>query len=75
MGKKHSKLYNWLLYITNNHEISKDEEKWDIGGFILATVVLFAGIIVIILVKEYVWAAFLIIEYLWYIDNMRHNRL
>lgn len=72
--KTKNRLYKFLLYVTNNEEHPRDEEKWDIAGFIISTTVLSIGIYLICIYKEILWAPFLIIEYLWYIDNMRHNR-
>ena len=69
-----NKPYKFLLYVTNNEDKPRDEEKWDIAGFIIATIALLIGLYFIWKKREILWASFLIIEYLWYIDNMRHNR-
>jgi len=35
---------------------------------------LVVGVYLIKIKSEYMWLPFLVIEYLWYIDNMRNNR-
>jgi hypothetical protein len=42
--------------------------------FVITTLALLIGIIVLIGVNEPQWIAFLIIEYIWALDNIRHNR-
>jgi len=64
----------WLLYITNNEEVSRHEEGFDIVFFIINTVASIIGIYLFILHNEPQWIAVLIIEYTWALDNMRHNR-
>jgi hypothetical protein len=64
----------FLLYITNNEKESRHEELFDIVFFIVTTLALVIGIIVLISVNEPQWIAFLIIEYIWALDNIRHNR-
>ena len=63
-----------LLYITNNEKISRHEEAFDIGFFIINTLAVIFGGIYLAYVGEWQWIAFLIIEYTWAIDTMRHNR-
>ncbi len=67
-------IYQKLLYITNNEKTSKDEIIFDICGFLIATLFLILGIIGFIIAKEVVWISMLVIEYCWYMDNLRHNR-
>lgn len=67
-------IINFLLYITNNEKESRHEELFDMVFFILTTVALIVGIIVLFNVGEPQWIAFLIIEYIWALDNIRHNR-
>jgi len=68
------KIYKWLRWATNNGKKSTHEAEWDIGGFVVATLSLIVGVYLIKIKSEYMWLPFLVIEYLWYIDNMRNNR-
>ena len=70
----HKKLKTWLLYITNNEEISRHEEIFDMGFFILNTAALVFGVAMFIIHDEPQWIPVLVIEYTWALDNMRHNR-
>lgn len=63
-----------LLYVTNNEEISRHEEQFDIAFFVTNTLALVLGGAYLIYVQEIQWLPFLIIEYTWAIDTMRHNR-
>lgn len=65
----------WLLYITNNESISRHEEYFDIAFFIINTFAVAIGSIYIAYIGEWQWIPFLVIEYTWAIDTMRHNRL
>lgn len=67
-------LKDWLLYVTNNERVSRHEENFDIAFFIVNTVALVVGCIFLIHAHEAHWIAFLVIEYTWAIDTMRHNR-
>ena len=64
----------WLLYITNNEETSRHEEYFDIAFFIINSIVCVIGVFVLVHYNEVHWIPFLIIEYTWALDNMRHNR-
>lgn len=64
----------WLLYITNNETISRHEEVFDIGFFIVNTLALLIGGGYLALNQMWEWVPFLIIEYTWAIDTIRHNR-
>ncbi len=68
------KLKDWLLYITNNEEKSRHEEIFDIIFFFINTIALVFGTILLIIYDEAQWIPFLVIEYTWALDNMRHNR-
>jgi len=68
------KIWNWLLYLTNNEKESRHEEIFDMVFFIINTVALFFGIIMFIFSGEPQWIPVLIIEYSWAFDNMRNNR-
>lgn len=64
----------FLLYLTNNEELSRHEEIFDIIFLIVNTVALVFGIIAFYHYHEPQWIPVLIIEYTWAFDNMRHNR-
>ncbi len=64
----------FLFYITNNEDISRHEEIFDIAFFLVNTLALVLGAIYLINVHEWQWIAFLVIEYTWAMDTMRHNR-
>jgi hypothetical protein len=68
------KIRKWLLYITNNEEISRHEEEFDIAFFIINTIATIFGLYFFLTHNEPQWIAVLIIEYTWALDNMRHNR-
>ena len=68
------KLWNWLLYITNNEKKSRHEELFDGVFFIINTIALIFGIILFIVYNSPEWIPVLIIEYTWAFDNMRNNR-
>lgn len=67
-------LRKWLLYLTNNEDKSRHEERFDIAFFVINTSALIFGISMFIVHKEPQWIPVLIIEYTWALDNMRHNR-
>ena len=68
-------LKRWLLYITNNEEMSRHEEGFDIAFFIINTIAAIFGVVMFIVHDEPQWIPVLIVEYTWALDNMRHNRL
>ena len=68
------KLWNWLLYLTNNEKESRHEELFDVIFFIVNTIALIFGITMFILYKEPQWIPVVVIEYAWAFDNMRNNR-
>ena len=74
MNKFTEAIYNWLLWATNNDSTPRLEREFDIAFFIINTLVLILGVGVLIYIKEYAWIAFLVIEYVWAWDSMRHNR-
>lgn len=63
-----------LLYITNNEEVSRHEQGFDVAFLIINTIAVIVGSAVFIYRGEPQWIAFLVIEYTWAIDTMRHNR-
>ena len=64
----------WLLYVTNNEEVSRHEESFDIAFFIINTIAILFGIAMFIAYNEMQWIPVLVIEYTWALDSMRHNR-
>lgn len=62
------------MYITNNEETSRHEKQFDVAFFIINTIAVVVGTIYLSLAKEWQWIPFLMIEYTWAIDTMRHNR-
>jgi hypothetical protein len=67
-------IWNWLLYVTNNEQVSRHEQIFDVIFFIINTVAGIIGIFLFIYYNEPQWIAVLVIEYTWALDNMRHNR-
>ena len=65
---------DFLLYVTNNERESRHEIGFDIAFFIINTVVVIVGSVYLGRVGEWHWIPFLIIEYTWAVDTMRHNR-
>ncbi len=68
------KIRKWLLYLTNNEEVSRHEEMFDTIFFIVNTVALIFGSTMFIIYNEAQWISILVIEYTWALDSMRHNR-
>ena len=64
----------WLLYLTNNEELSRHEELFDIAFFVINTIAALIGIVLFIIYNEPQWIPVVIIEYTWAFDNLRHNR-
>jgi len=67
-------MHKWLLYMTNNEEVSRHEMGFDVAFFIINTMALVVGSFLFLTYSEPQWIAVLIIEYTWALDNMRHNR-
>ncbi len=67
-------MHKWLLYMTNNEEVSRHEMGFDVAFFIINTIALVAGSALFLIYSEPQWIAVLVIEYTWALDNMRHNR-
>lgn len=74
MKQLFKKIWDSLLYITNNEEESRHEQIFDIVFFFINTLALILGIFLLISYDEPQWIPFLVIEYSWALDNMRHNR-
>lgn len=68
------KIWNWLLYLTNNEDVSRHEEIFDVVFLLINTVALIAGIYMFIIHGASEWIPVLVIEYAWAFDNMRNNR-
>ncbi|OGH82670.1 MAG: hypothetical protein A2469_03705 [Candidatus Magasanikbacteria bacterium RIFOXYC2_FULL_40_16] len=68
------KLKKFLLYLTNNEEVSRHEQGFDIVFLIINSVALVFGTYLFISKGEAQWIPVLVIEYSWALDNMRHNR-
>jgi len=64
----------FLLYITNNEDKPRDEAAFDMVFFIVNTAALIIGGAYLAHIRSWEWIPFLIIEYTWAIDTMRHNR-
>ena len=67
-------MHKWFRYITNNEEVSRHEEGFDVAFFIINTIALIVASTLFIHSDEPQWIAVLVIEYTWALDNMRHNR-
>ncbi len=67
-------LKDFFLYLTNNEQVSRHEEAFDIAFLIVNTIAVVVGSIMFIIYNEPQWIAVLVIEYTWALDNMRHNR-
>ena len=67
-------LMRFLRYITNNEIQSRHEEKFDMMFWVVETAALIVGATVLFIKHDGEWIAFLVIEYCWAMDNLRHNR-
>jgi len=72
--KKKSGVWKFLEYITNNEARSRHEEIFDMIFWILETIALIFGGWILIARDVPEWIPFLVIEYCWAMDNLRHNR-
>lgn len=68
-------LLKFLKYITNNEAQSRHEEIFDGIFWIVETTALILGIWILLAKHSGEWIPFLVIEYCWAMDNLRHNRL
>lgn len=64
----------FLLYATNNEDVSRHEEVFDVAFFIINTCALVCGSVYLGYSNNWEWVPFLIIEYTWAVDTIRHNR-
>ena len=67
-------MWKFLQYITNNEAQSRHEELFDVIFWIVETFALVFGIGILIKKNSAEWIPFLLIEYCWAVDNLRHNR-
>jgi hypothetical protein len=67
-------IYRFLVYVTNNEETPRHEKEFDIAFFIVNTLTIIVGATYCVYIQELQWIPFLIIEYTWAVDTMRHNR-
>ena len=67
-------MWNFLRYITNNEATSRHEEVFDGIFWIVETLALVLGIWILLAKHIAEWIPFLVIEYCWAMDNLRHNR-
>ena len=67
-------MWKILQYITNNEAVSRHEEIFDGIFWIVETLALVIGISILLAKHSVEWIAFLVIEYCWAVDNLRHNR-
>lgn len=70
----HMSVKQFLLYVTNNEDVSRHEELFDIAFFIINTAALVGGGAYLAYIGMWEWTPFLVIEYTWAIDTIRHNR-
>ena len=64
----------FLRYITNNEATSRHEEMFDEIFWSIETLALILGIWILLAKHNAEWIPFLVIEYCWAMDNLRHNR-
>ena len=64
----------FLRYITNNEVVSRHEEVFDGIFWIIETLALGFGVVILLAKHSAEWIPFLVIEYCWAMDNLRHNR-
>ena len=67
-------MLRFLRYITNNEAKSRHEEGFDMFFWMVETLALVVGIWILLAKHSAEWIPFLVIEYCWAMDNLRHNR-
>ena len=67
-------MWKFLQYITNNEATSRHEEVFDGIFWIVETLALVLGIWILLAKHVAEWIPFLVIEYCWAMDNLRHTR-
>ena len=75
------KLWGWLLFLTNNEEVSRYEKEFDAGFFIVATLSWAIAFPLFILaavrhgdLESAAWAFVINYLYIEQWDELRHNR-
>ena len=68
------KLYDILLWITNNKANTVNEPQFDIFFWSCGTLILGLGTVGFIKAHEWYWASIIWIEYFWMWDAIRNNR-
>ncbi len=66
-------MWKFLRYITNN-EVQSRQKNLDVIFWMIETVALIFGTGILITRHSTKWIPFLVIEYCWAMDNLRHNR-
>jgi hypothetical protein len=74
MDRSKKPVWKFLQYITNNEAQSRHEEIFDMIFWVIETVALILGIVILLVRNNPEWIAFIVIEYCWAMDNLRHNR-
>jgi hypothetical protein len=72
--KEPNAAWRFLRYITNNEARSRHEEIFDMIFWVAETIALVLGIMILLSRNVPEWIPFLVIEYCWAMDNLRHNR-
>jgi hypothetical protein len=72
--KQRYTVWKFLQYITNNEAQSRHEEIFDMIFWTAETIALIMGIAILLTRNIPEWIPFLVIEYCWAMDNLRHNR-
>ncbi len=67
-------MWRFLTYITNNEIQSRHEVLFDVIFWIAETLALVIGTSLLLAKHDGEWIPFLVIEYCWAMDNLRHNR-
>ena len=67
-------ILRFLLYITNNQARSRHEEIFDMFFWLVETLAVVIGVWILLAKHGSEWIPFLVIEYCWAMDNLRHNR-
>lgn len=68
------KMFSFLRYITNNEAQSRHEVQFDVFFWLVETLALVLGTWILAVKHDGEWIPFLVIEYCWAMDNLRHNR-
>lgn len=69
-----SKVYQFLLWVTNNKAQSHNEREFDIFFFIVNTIILIYGSWWLYSTHNGSFISLLALEYTWALDTLRNNR-